>query len=86
MKSPLLLLACCLSLAIVSRADVSVPPNVLDPPNAPEAWNVIRLATANVERLLKEDRISEIQVRFPCAAPHCAGSRWKAIHPSAGPS
>ena len=69
MKSPLLLLACCLSLAIASRADVSVPPNVLDPPNAPEAWNVIRLATANVERLLKEDRISEIQVQISLCSP-----------------
>lgn len=69
MKSPLLLLACCLSLAITSRADVAVPPNVLDPPNAPEAWNVIRLATANVERLLKEDRLAEIQVQISLCSP-----------------
>ena len=52
-----------------ARADVAVPPNVLDPPTAPEAWNVIRLATANVERLLKEERLAEIQVQISLCSP-----------------
>ena len=56
-------------LALVARADVAVPPNVLDPPTAPEAWNVIGLAMANVARLLKEDRLAEIQVQISLCSP-----------------
>ena len=52
-----------------ARADVAVLPNVLDPPNAAEAWNVIRLATANIERLLKEGRLAEIQVQASLCSP-----------------
>ena len=56
-------------LFVQARADVAVPPNVLEPPTAPEAWNVIRLATANIERLLKEDRLAEIQVQVSLCSP-----------------
>lgn len=35
-------------------------PQVLEPQTAAEAWNVIRLATANVTRLLKEQRLDEV--------------------------
>lgn len=69
MKSPLFGLALFLCLALPGRADIAVPPNILEPPNAPEAWNVIRLATANVERLLKEDRLAEIQVQVSICSP-----------------
>ncbi len=58
-----------LSLAVLARGDVAVPPNVLDPPTVAEAWNVIRLATANVERLLKEERLAEIQVQISLCSP-----------------
>ena len=34
-----------------------------------EAWNVIGLATANIERLLKEDRLAEIQVQASLCSP-----------------
>ena len=62
-------IALCVCLAALARGDVAVPPNVLDPPTPAEAWNVIGLATANVERLLKEDRLAEIQVQISLCSP-----------------
>ena len=56
-------------LGLAARADVAVPPNVLEPPTVAEAWNVIGLATANIERLLKEDRLPEIQVQASLCSP-----------------
>lgn len=69
MKSPLSFLAAFSCLALVARADVPLPPNILEPPNAAEAWNVIGLATANVERLLKEDRLGELQIQVSLGSP-----------------
>ncbi len=69
MKTLLQTLAVCLCLAALARGDIAVPPNVLEPPTAPEAWNVIGLATANVERLLKEDRLGELQVQVALCSP-----------------
>ena len=69
MKTLPTLIALCLALAPLARGDVAVPPNVLDPPTPAEAWNVIRLAMANVERLLKEDRLPEIQVQISLCSP-----------------
>ncbi len=43
-----------------SQADVPLPPRLLNPRSVPEAWNVIRLATDNVERLLVEKRVDEV--------------------------
>jgi len=51
------------------RADVVVPGNILNPSTAPEAWNVIRLATKNVDRLLEEKRWSEIPVQISFCSP-----------------
>ncbi|WP_395751936.1 hypothetical protein [Prosthecobacter sp.] len=51
------------------RADPVIPGNVLDPKTAPEAWNVIRLATTNVERLLQEGRLAEIAVQIAYCSP-----------------
>lgn len=48
---------------------VSVPDSVLDPRTAPEAWNVLRLATANVERLLREDRLGEVNDQLSLCGP-----------------
>lgn len=50
-------------------ADAPVPRSLMEPKNAPEAWNVIRLATANVERLFEEDRITELPVQLSFVAP-----------------
>ncbi len=51
------------------RADVAVPPRVLAPESVPEAWNVIRLATANVTRLVAENRFAEIAVQASLCSP-----------------
>ena len=39
------------------RADPPLPASLLAPQAAAEAWNVIRLATKNVERLMAENRM-----------------------------
>ncbi|WP_395738811.1 hypothetical protein [Prosthecobacter sp.] len=51
------------------HADQVIPGNVLDPKTAPEAWNVIRLATTNVEKLLQEGRLAEIAVQIAYCSP-----------------
>jgi hypothetical protein len=50
-------------------ADLPVPPQVLDPQTAAEAWNVIRLANGNVSRLLKEDRLQEVPGQISLCSP-----------------
>lgn len=52
-----------------ARADLPVPPQVLDPLTAAEAWNVIRLSTTNVARLLKEDRLQEVPAQVSLCSP-----------------
>ena len=74
MKSPRTVLAAfcalfCLFLAGHAVADVPVPGNVLDPQSAPEAWNVIRLSTANVDQLIREKRWKEIPVQIAFCSP-----------------
>lgn len=51
------------------RADVAVPANILNPDSAPEAWNVIRLATKNVDQLLEEKRLAEVPVQISFCSP-----------------
>ncbi|MDB6137879.1 MAG: hypothetical protein JWO94_951 [Verrucomicrobiaceae bacterium] len=51
------------------RADPVVPGNILEPKTAAEAWNVIRLATDNVDRLIKENRLTEIAVQISFCSP-----------------
>lgn len=51
------------------RGHVPVPESVLNPRSAPEAWNVLRLSTANVERLLKEDRLAEVPDQVSLCSP-----------------
>ena len=53
----------------ILRADPVIPGNILDPKNAPEAWNVIRLATKNVDTLLAEKRWAEIPVQISYCSP-----------------
>ena len=67
MKLILQILALCL--AIVARGDVAVPPNILDPPTIAEAWNVIRLVTANLGQLVTEQRLGEIPVQASLCSP-----------------
>ena len=50
-------------------ADPVVPGNLLEPKNAKEAWNAIRLATDNVDLLIKEKRLTEIAVQISFTSP-----------------
>ncbi len=50
-------------------ADTPISPSILRPVGAAECWNVIRLATNNVELLLKENRLSEIPVQISYCSP-----------------
>ena len=50
-------------------AHVPVPDSVLNPQSAPEAWNVLRLAVANIERLVREDRLTEIPDQASLCSP-----------------
>lgn len=58
-----------IALLLPCRADLPVPPQVLDPQTRAESWNVIRLATANVTRLLKEQRIEEVPQQISLCSP-----------------
>lgn len=69
LRSLALALGLSLNIAASSRGDVPLPANVLNPPTAPEAWNVIRLANANVERLLQENRLGEIITQISFCSP-----------------
>lgn len=51
------------------RADIAVPQRILEPVSVEEAWNVIRLATANVEQLLREKRPLEITEQISLCSP-----------------
>lgn len=68
----------CLSLAWPAHADVPLPANMMDPQSAVEAWNVIHLATANLEKLLAEPRLSEMTVQASLCNP---ALRALAAHP-----
>lgn len=56
-------------LLVPARAHVPVPESVLNPQSAPEAWNVLRLAAANLERLVREDRLAEIPDQASLCSP-----------------
>ena len=58
-----------LSLGGIAWSDPVLPGNMLDPKTAPEAWNVIRLATKNIERLIEENRLFEIPVQASYCSP-----------------
>lgn len=58
-----------LGLARLVCADPAIPGNILNPKSAVEAWNVIRLATENVDRLLEEDRVAEVPVQISYCSP-----------------
>ena len=58
-----------LSLSCISRADAPVPDNILNPKNAAEAWNVIRLVTKNVGQLLDENQLPEVPAQISYCSP-----------------
>lgn len=63
-------LALCFILsALGASADVAVPKNILEPATAAEAWNVIRLATKNLETLLGEKRTDELATQVSLCSP-----------------
>ncbi len=51
------------------RADPVLPGYILDPKTPAEAWNVIRLATKNVDLLLEETRLTEIPLQISYCSP-----------------
>jgi hypothetical protein len=56
-------------LASSVRADVAVPQRVLQPQTVEEAWNVIRLVTANLDRLDREKRALEAAAQISLISP-----------------
>lgn len=54
---------------VTLQAHVPVPAGVLDPQSAPEAWNVLRLATANIDRLIREGRLAEVPEQASLCPP-----------------
>ena len=62
------LLFCLVGIAF-TQGHVPVPDSVLNPQTPEEAWNVLRLVTDNVERLLKENRLPEIADQVSLCAP-----------------
>ena len=62
-------LAAIVLLAMSVMADMPLPPQVTNPLSAAEAWNVIRLATDNVERLVRESRPLEIASQVSLLSP-----------------
>ncbi len=71
MRFPVLraLVVALISLSSALRADPPAPAGILDPKNAAQAWNAIRLATRNVEQLIAEDRLAEIPVQVSYCSP-----------------
>ena len=52
-----------------AHGHVPVPNSVLNPQSAPEAWNVLRLAVGNIERLAREDRLTEVPDQASLCSP-----------------
>ena len=50
-------------------SDAPTPSGVLDPKSASECWNIIRLATKNVQTLLEENRLTEVPVQISYTSP-----------------
>lgn len=50
-------------------ADPPLPRDMIEPRSAAEAWNLIRLATKNVETLLDEKRLPEVPLQISYCSP-----------------
>jgi hypothetical protein len=55
--------------SLQAMADIALPARMLEPRTPAEAWNMIRLARANVERLVKENRTYEITQQVTLMGP-----------------
>ena len=53
-------LVCWMAIGCPLHGHVPVPESVLNPQSAPEAWNVLRLASDNIDRLMHEGRLGEV--------------------------
>jgi len=51
------------------HADIPVPARLMQPATAAEAWDVIRLATANLDRLFAENRVEEVKDQAVLLSP-----------------
>lgn len=69
LDAPMLRFITFLILASSAAADVAVPQRVLQPQTVEEAWNVIRLVMANVERLDREGRPLEVVDQVSLISP-----------------
>ena len=69
LRQRLLCLVFFLVLTGAAIGDSPVPGSVLNPQTPAEAWNVIRLSTANVEQLIQEKRWPEIPVQISFCSP-----------------
>lgn len=56
-------------LPIQARADTPVPERLLNPRSLAEAWNVLRLAVENAERLVREERVDEVTGHIVLCSP-----------------
>jgi hypothetical protein len=63
------LLALLVLFGVEAQADQAIPANMLEPRTAAESWNVIWLATQNVDRLLEEKRPAEVAVQISYCSP-----------------
>ena len=82
--SPRLLLA----LLFVTQhvwADVPVPPRMLNPKTPAEAWNVINIAAANVERLIRDQRAIEVSDQISLLSPALRLLARSPVKPEAAP-
>jgi hypothetical protein len=58
-----------LAMGISARADLLVAPQILAPKTPAESWNVLRLATDNVARLISEKRLLEVPAQISLCSP-----------------
>ena len=63
------LLVCWAAAGCPLRGHVPVPESVLNPQSVPEAWNVLRLASANMDRLVHEGRLEEVSDQASLCPP-----------------
>lgn len=71
--------------SLTVMADVPLPARMLDPKSPAEAWNVIGIATANVERLIREKRALEISDQISLLSPALRMLARSPVKPEAGP-
>jgi hypothetical protein len=54
---------------VTGWSDPVIPGNILDPKTSAEAWNVLRLATKNIQQLIDEERLADIPVQASYCSP-----------------